>query len=98
MPLPVIAAAAILALGKAAGTLALKAKLLGGLAPLQSYLAAQIGASAASIGTGALAAAAAAAWWAKLTGADEDEMAEAAGKAGAGKAAREIARWVMRHS
>ncbi len=84
-------------LTKAAGVAVAKARMLSQMGGLQSFLAAHVGATAATIGVGALAGAAATAWWVKANGGSELEMHEAAAEKVGEEVADGIVNWINQH-
>ena len=84
-------------LSQTAGVALAKARMLSQMGGLQSFLAAHVGATAATIGVGALAGAAARAWWVKANGGSEDEMEEAAAEQVGQEVAEGIVSWINKH-
>jgi hypothetical protein len=82
---------------KFAAIAAMKARLLGQMATLKTYLAQNVGATVAAMSVSIIAAAVAAAWWEKNNGGSQADMERAAAEAGAKDAAQAIANWVLKH-
>lgn len=78
---------------KLGAVMAVKAKFLSQIVPLQTMLASRFGSAAAGIATSTLAGAAAAAYVAQKSGKSVEEQEQAAAEAGGQGFAREIVRW-----